>query len=134
MNRSSLRAFASIACLLALAACETHPKLETKGTVPITLSSDQKAPIFNAKLFNLITITLPPPKQPGYGWQIGSHDAQLLQQKTELLPSTTPGNGPTISFIARAPGRARVRFQLLPNTATRVADPLEQLTATIVIE
>lgn len=134
MNRFPLRAWGLVAGVLAFAACESHPKLEPKGAVALTLSSGQKTAFFNAKLFNVITITLPPSPQPGYAWQIGSHDARLLQQKTELIPSATSGSGPTISFIARAPGRARVRFQLLPDNGARVADPLEQLAATIVIE
>jgi hypothetical protein len=135
MKGLPLLRFGIALCALALTACSTRaPELKPQGTLPITLSVEKKSTAATAQLFNLITITLPAPKAPGYHWQISFHDTRYLKQTTEILPAAADSAGPTVSFIAKAPGRTRVRFMLVPASSARVADPVDQQELVLTIE
>ena len=122
-------------CALALAACSTRaPDLKPQGNAAVTLSADKKSSTATVELYNLITITLPAPKVPGYRWQISFHDARYLKQTTEIVPASAGGAGPTVSFIAATPGRTRLRFMLVPEGSGRVANPVDQQELVLTIE
>lgn len=126
---------ALVALMLAGApGCTTRSELTPEGEVAVVLSDDKKTNAVTAQLRNLIAITLPVPKAPGYRWQISFHDVRYLKQMTDIVPGKTPDAGPTISFMARLPGRTRVRFLLLPDTNDRVATPVDAQEVVLAIE
>lgn len=126
--------FALVALVLA-AACSTRPpEIKAQGSVPIALSAEQKTTSASVKLFNEIVLTLPPPKAPGYVWQIAFHDVRFLKQTTDIRLAATNGAGPTISFIAKNPGRTRLRFVLVPEGPARETRPVDQQDIILTIE
>jgi len=123
------------ALVFALAGCLTgNPTLKPQGLVTVTLAADKKAAVVNAKPYNEIVITLPTPREPGYRWEIAFHDVRILKQTTEILPPGESRTGPTVSFIARIPGRTRLRFMLVPDNHARVVDPIDKYDVTLEIE
>jgi hypothetical protein len=123
---SSLRLAFLLLCLAAVGCTTRPPELKPKGTASITLNEETKSTNATVQLLNFVTITLPAPKAEGYLWQISFLDVRYLKQTTEILPGAKSDAGPTVSFIARNPGRTRVRFLLLPPMTNRGVAPVDQ--------
>lgn len=121
-------------CLFALVACSSAPKLKVEGTVPVVLTGEKKTVSFAAEVRNEIVITLPPPKEPGYRWEISFHDVRYLKQASPIVAAAAPDTGPSIKFIALMSGRTRLRFALVPDTNERVVKPLDQQDLVITID
>ena len=137
MKRFSQFGFVFTFCALVfgLLGCATRaPEIKAQGSLQVALSAEKKSTAASAQLFNLVTLTLPPPQARGYHWQISFHDARYLKQTTEIMPAGAAGAGPTISFIAVKPGRTRVRFMLVPVNSNRVVDPLDQQELVLTID
>jgi hypothetical protein len=103
--------------VLAFCGCTTQaPPLTKRGSVSVKLENDVKKNTVSAKIFNEVRIELPPVEQPGFAWQIFSHDTRVLKQETDIQPATD-GHGPSVTFIAvHVAARSLVRFLLVkPN-------------------
>jgi len=114
-----------LAAGLAFAGCNTGPKrIQPTGEVAANLTAEKKSTELEASAGNRIKITFPP-TAAGHAWQISFHDTRYLKQMSEIQPGPAPDTGPSISFLALARGRTRLRFMLLPATRERTAAPVD---------
>lgn len=112
---------------LAVAGCSSRPEpIKPRTTQTVTLDGEKKLVPVKTKLFEQITLELPPIKVRGYRWQLFSHDARVFQQVTEVLPPTSPERGPTVAFIAiHVVDRSLMRFLLLREGAAKESLPVD---------
>jgi hypothetical protein len=135
MRFAAFLRLAVLGLALALGGCASRaPELKPEGRVVATLDPTKKSANVEAKAYNEIVLTLPNPKEPGYRWDISFQDARFLKQTTEVLPAGDGREGPTITFVARAPGRTRLRFVLVPDTRARAVNPVDVYDIVVDIE
>ena len=127
-----------VACLLAtagcaLAGCTSAPALKPRGTIPVQVEGEQKSVSVTARVEHVVAITLPP-AGVGQRWDLVFHDSRFLKQLSELEPAPSADGRPGVTFFVLRTGRTRIRFALLPATATRVATPVDQREIVLTIE
>ena len=119
---------AAIAAALAWAvtgcATSTSPPKPNK-TVAVQLDASKKSWAFNARVLNLLTITLPP-AAANHLWQISFHDPRYLKQMSEIKSPANTEAGTTISFLVLNTGRTRLRFVLVPPNSDGAVTPIDQ--------
>ena len=116
------------------ASCATPPKPGPTGSVAIVVAPASKQTTANASVGNLVAITLPSTARPGYEWQIALHDTRFLRLAPELQPAEANAARPSFSFVAQTPGRARLRFVLLPANPGYATDSIDVRDIVLVIE
>ena len=101
--------------LLEAVGCASKPEpIKPRSAQTVVLAGEKKSIPVRTRLYEQLTLELPPVKEEGYRWELFSHDARVFQQVTALVPATGPEHGPTVSFIAiHVVPRSLVRFLLV---------------------
>lgn len=105
-------AVAFAAAVFAAGCTSSAPVIKPKGKSSIPVQTDVVRPEGKARLFDEVTVHLPPIKSPGSSWTIVLNDERYLEPRGPIV--SEPDGGAAATFLALRAGRRTIRFFALP--------------------
>lgn len=113
--------------------CATRREVKPLGENVVKIPDDAARVQLRLRAGYALRLELPPSPEARYVWEITQSDPRFLRQLSALTPMPD-GAGASVRFVALRRGRTYIRFHVVPQEKSRVADPAGRCEIVVDIE